>query len=294
MTSTDLPLASAAPAPGFRITPRIAAALIAMPALLYMLVVYALPLLMLFGASFQDADGLSVRGYRKILSDPYYLSVIWNSVQLGLITTAISLLVGYPAAWGLARLRGGLQVFGFALIFLPLTVSVIVKTFGLSIVMRRDGFINWFLMNTGITDAPIRLVFTEFSLYLGMVNVFIPYMILSLYSVFRMIDDRLFDAASSLGASPMYRLTHVLIPLSMPGIISGVSLVFSLSVAAYVTPSLLIGDSFMTMSAVMAKSFLNVRDFQLGSSMGVLLLMIAARVVVAASVASRKVNRSSK
>jgi len=290
-------LAPTLPSPakrGLRMTPAMAAAMMAVPALVYMVLVYALPLLLLLTSSFQDADGLTVRGYRKILTDPYYLQVIWNSVKLGLITTLIALVVGYPAAYGLSRLSGSWQVLCFALIFLPLTVSVIVKTFGMSILMRRDGIINWFLVNTGITSEPLRLVFTEFSLYFGMVNVFIPYMILSLYSVFRMIDGRLLDAASSLGASPLYRLTHVMIPLTMPGIIAGVSLVFSLSVAAYVTPSLLIGDSYMTMSAVMAKSYLNIRDFQMGSSMGVLLLIIAASVVIAASILSRRMNRGAK
>ena len=105
----------------------------------------------------------------------------------------------------------------FALIFLPLTVSIIVKTFGISIMMGRGGIINWLLVNLGFIERPIRLVFTEFNLYFGMVNVFLPFMILPLYSVMRMLDPRLTDAAASLGAGPVYTFTHVTLPLTHAG-----------------------------------------------------------------------------
>lgn len=283
-------LAPAAPAAGGstwrpKVEPMAA---LAVPGVGYMLVVFAAPLLVLLVSSLYGPDGLGFDGYRRILGDPYYHGVIWNSVRLGLGTTLIALVLGYPAAFALARARGYVQVLLFTLIFLPLTVSIIVKTFGLTLLFRRDGPVNWALMGLGFTDAPIRLVFTEFSLFVGMVNVFLPFMILPIYSVVRMIDGRLTDAAACLGASPVYRFTHVVLPLSLPGIIAGVSLTFSLAVAAYVTPSLLIGDRFMTMSRVMAKSYLNLRDFQLGSSMAVLLLLIAIAVILASAWLSQR------
>lgn len=275
-------LAAGAARPAFRLAVEPMAAL-ALPGVGYMLVVFAGPLLVLLVASLYGPDGLSVDGYRRILGDPYYHGVIWNSVKLGLGTTVLALILGYPAAFALARAKGYVQVLLFTLIFLPLTVSIIVKTFGLTLLFRRDGLINWGLQGLGITDGPIRLVFTEFSLFVGMVNVFLPFMILPIYSVVRMIDARLVDAAACLGAGPAYRFNHVILPLSLPGIIAGVSLTFSLAVSAYVTPSLLIGDRFMTMSRIMAKSYLNLRDFQLGSSMAVLLLGIAIVVILASA-----------
>ena len=139
-----------------------------------------------------------------MLGDPYYVGIIWNSIKLALITTLATLIIGYPAAFALARAKGILQVVLFALIFLPLTVSIIVKTFGISIMMGRSGIINWLLVNLGFVERPMRLVFTEFNLYFGMVNVFLPFMILPLYSVMRMLDTRLTDAAASLGAAPLY------------------------------------------------------------------------------------------
>lgn len=258
-------------------------AALALPGLLFMGLAFALPLARLIVESFTGPIGPTLAGYRKVLGDPYYVGIIWNSVKLALVTTTICLALGYPAAFALARAKGTAQVVLFALIFLPLTVSIIVKTFGISIMMGRSGIINWLLVNLGFIDRPMRLVFTEFNLYFGMVNVFLPFMILPLYSVMRMLDGRLTDAAASLGASPLYSFMHVTLPLTLPGVIAGVSLVFSISVAAYVTPGLLIGDRFMTMSQVMAKAYLNIRDFQLGASMAVIMLVIAVSVVLGAS-----------
>jgi hypothetical protein len=115
-----------------------------------------------------------------------------------------------------------------------------------------------------------------------MINVFLPFMVLPIFAVVRMLDPRLPDAAATLGASPWFSFRRVTLPLSLPGVVAGVSLVFSLSVAAYVTPSLLMGDRYMTMSMVMAKAFLNLRDWQLGAAMAAVLLAILLHNIMAA------------
>ncbi|MDB5373472.1 MAG: transporter permease, partial [Belnapia sp.] len=199
-------------------------------------------------------------------------------------------LLGYPAAFALSRARGYWQVVLYALVFLPLTDSIIVKSFGWGIVLRRDGILNWLLLNAGLVERPVRLIFTEGALYAGMINVFLPFMVLPIYSVVRMMDPRLPDAAATLGASPWFRFTRVTLPLSLPGVVAGCSLVFSLAVSAYVTPSLLMGDRYMTMSMVMAKAFLNLRDWQLGAAMAAVLLAVAACVVVGASLLQKRLG----
>lgn len=259
------------------------AAIMVVPGLIFMGLAFALPVFNLVTDSFRDASGLSLAGYRKVLGDPYYVGIIIDTLKLGLITTIGTLLLGYPAAYALSRTPPRLQVVLFALIFLPLTVSIIVKTFGLTIMMRRDGIINWLLVTLGFIERPIRLVFSEFALYFGMINVFLPFMLLPIYSVMRQLDPRLKDAATSLGAGPMMTFMKVTLPLTLPGIVAGASLVFSISVAAYVTPGLLIGDRYMTMSQVMAKAYLNIRDFNLGASMAVIMLVIAAIIVFAST-----------
>jgi len=265
-------------------------ALLALPGVGYLVIVFLAPLLLLLYASVRGPDGFSLDGYARVLGDPYYRGVIGASLQLALITTGGALLLGYPAAFALARARGTTQVVLFALIFLPLTVSIIVKSFGWGIVLRRDGILNWALLNLGLIERPVRMIFTEGALYAGMINVFLPFMVLPIYAVVRMLDPRLPDAAATLGASPWFRFTRVTLPLSLPGVVAGVSLVFSLSVAAYVTPSLLMGDRYMTMSMVMAKAFLNLRDWQLGAAMAAVLLVVALVVVVGAAALQRRLG----
>jgi putative spermidine/putrescine transport system permease protein len=266
--------------------------LLAAPALVYVALMFVLPLGLLLAKSLWGPDGFTLTGYRRVFGDPYYLQVIFDSLKLAFYTTFIALLAGYPAAFALARAKGTTQVILFALVFLPLTVSIIVKTFGLMMMFRREGMVNWFLVTFGIVDRPIRLVFTEFSLIVGMVNVFLPFMILPIYSVVRMLDPRLTDAAASLGAGPVRTFCKVTLPLTMPGIIAGASIVFSIAVAAYVTPGLLIGDRYMTMSQVMAKAFLNLRDFQLGATMASIMLVIALAIVFASSYLARSASRA--
>lgn len=264
--------------------------LLALPGIVFLGLAFLLPLALLLWSSIRGGEGFTLSGYWRVVGDEYYRGVILASLQLGLVTTFGALVLGYPAAFALARARGTWQVVLFALVFLPLTVSIIVKSFGWGIVLRRDGILNWAMINLGLIERPVRMIFTEGALYAGMINVFLPFMVLPIYSVVRMMDPRLPDAAATLGASPWFRFTRVTLPLSLPGVVAGVSLVFSLAVAAYVTPSLLMGDRYMTMSMVMAKAFLNLRDWQLGAAMAAVLLAVAAAVVVGASVLQRRLG----
>ncbi len=265
-------------------------AFLALPGLIFMALVFLGPLVLMLWSSIYGAEGFTVSGYARVLGDDYYIKVIGQTLQLALITTAGALILGYPAAFALARAKGWRQVVLFALVFLPLTVSIIVKSFGWGIVLRRDGILNWLMLNLGLIERPIRMIFTEFALYAGMINVFLPFMVLPIYSVVRMMDPRLPDAAATLGASPWFRFTRVTLPLSLPGVVAGVSIVFSLAVAAYVTPSLLMGDRYMTMSMVMAKAFLNLRDWQLGAAMAAVLLTLAVVVVIGAAILQRRLG----
>ena len=257
--------------------------LLAAPATLYMTVAFAIPLLLLLIGSFHSDTGFTVQTYVTFFSDPYSATLIWNTLRIALLTTLICFLVGYPAAFALAQSQGTLQSFLIAAMFLPLSLGVVVKTFGLTILLRSDGAINQLLMLLGLTSEPIRFIFTEKGLLLGIVNVFLPFMILPIFSVVKLLDPRLEDAATTLGAGPVQRFFKVTLPLTMPGIISGVALVFSLSIAAYVIPTLLVGDQFQTMSIAIARSYLFVRNEALGSTVSVILLGMAVLIVVASS-----------
>jgi len=250
--------------------------------------VFALPLLLLLGVSFVDANGFTLANYKRLLGTPYYLGVIWNSLRLGLLTTIIAFLISYPASFALARARGPLRSVLLATLFLPLAASVIVKAFAWTILLRSDGIVNETLMALGIIEDPIRMIFTETALIVGAVNIFLPFMILPIYAIVAQLDPRYAEAASTLGASPVVTFFRVILPLTLPGIIAGVALVFSLSVSAYVVPTLLIGEKYPTLATTIAKAYLLAREPGFGAAAGVVLLAIAIVVVTLSARLSRE------
>jgi putative spermidine/putrescine transport system permease protein len=259
------------------------ALLLALPATIYLGLVFAVPLVVLLVASLWGPDGLTLAGYQRFLFDPFSWQIVGNTLKLALLSTVWCLLLGYPAAFALAMARGWLQSLLIAALFLPLSLSVIVKAFGWTILLRSDGLVNRALLGIGVIDEPLHLIFTETGLLIGIVNIFLPFMVLPLFAVITTIDGRLRDAAATLGAGPAYRFLHVTLPLTMPGVIAGAALVFSLSISAYVIPSLLIGDRHQVLSTVIAKSFLFFRDAQRGATASIVLLVLAIAVVMASS-----------
>jgi putative spermidine/putrescine transport system permease protein len=257
--------------------------LLALPAIAALVVLYAVPLAHLIPQSFGVGAEYSLDAYRQILGASFGRSLIWNSLRLGLVTTGTTLILGYPAAFGLALSRGALRTFFLASLFLPLAASVIAKAFAWTILLRSHGVVNDALMALHLTNQPIRMIFTQTALYVGAANVFLPFMILPIYAVVAQIDPRLTEAAATLGARPASAFLRVVIPLSLPGVVAGVALVFSLSVSAYVVPNLLMGENYPTLASTIAKAFLLTRDPALGAAAGAILMAIGLFVVVASN-----------
>jgi len=273
---------SKAAAPRFA-TPRRdrrAALTLALPALIVLVFLYVAPLARLLSLSLHSEAGFSLEAYGRILGDSYGRSLVWNSLRLGLITTGVTLVVGYPAAFGLAFSKGALRSLFLASLFLPLAASVIAKAFAWTILLRSHGAVNDALLALHLTQKPIRMIFTQTSLIVGSANIFLPFMILPIYAVVAQIDPRLTEAAATLGAPPPQAFLRVVVPLSLPGVVAGVALVFSLSVSAYVVPTLLMGENYQTLANAIAKAFLLVRDPALGSAAGAILMAIGLAVVV--------------
>lgn len=261
---------------------------LALPAGAYALLLFALPLCLLLLGSLHGPDGWSLDAYAGFLGNAYSWQVIGRTLRLAVLTTAICLLVGYPAAFALARTRGWAQSLLVAALLLPLSLSVMVKAFGWTVLLRGNGMVNGLLTGLGLTDAPIRLLFTEAGLLIGITNIFLPFMILPIFSVVKQIDPRLTEAATTLGGGPLYGFLRVVAPLTAPGVVAGVTLVFSMSIAAYVIPNLLMGDTYQTLSTTIATSFLFLQDPRRGSVAGVVLLLLSLVVVVASVVLGRR------
>ncbi len=268
-------------------------ALLALPGLLYLGILFALPLVLLLLKSFQAPDGsLSIAGYTAFFSDPYNLSVLWRTLRVALLTTLLCLVLAYPTAFALARARGLAQTTLLIAMILPLSLGVIVKAFAWSIVLRSNGIVNQTLMGLGITDAPIRMLFTETALVFGAANIFLPFMVLPIYAVVRQLDPSLSGAAATLGAGPIRAFATVTLPLTLPGVIAGVAFVFSMVVSMYVIPSLIVGERLQNLPMMIARSFLFLRNEQLGSAIAVILLSIAVTVVFASALLLRRTERN--
>jgi putative spermidine/putrescine transport system permease protein len=266
---------------------------LAAPAVLYLGLVYAIPLVFLLARSVTGPDGFTLTLFVQFFSDPYSWRVISNTLRIGVLTTIVCLLIGYPVAIAMARATGFMQILLLTAIILPLSIGAVVKAFAWQIVLRRDGVVSQFLVGTGLWSEPQRLLFTEGGLVMGAANIFLPFMILPIYSVVKLIDPRLTEAGATLGASPIYRFRRILLPLTLPGIVSGIAFVFSLSVSMFVIPSLLIGDRFQTLSTLTGRSFLLMRNEALGSTTAVVLLVLAVSIVVFSSWLSKRLGSAS-
>ena len=256
---------------------------LAAPCLVVLVLLFLLPLLLLLGGSVTTPKGPSLAAYTRFLGDAYYRHVAWNSLRLAVLTTGFAFAIGYPAAFAIARARGVLRSLLLAMLFLPLAASVIVKAFAWTILLRGNGIVNFLLLTLGLVDHPQRMIFTDGALVVGSVNIFLPFMILPIYTVVAQIDPVLAEAAGTLGAPPLASFLRVILPLSMPGIVAGLALTFSLSVSAYVVPTLLMGENYPTLATTIYKAFLLAREPQFGSAAGVILLAIAIVVVAASS-----------
>lgn len=261
--------------------------LLALPAAIYMVIVFAIPVIVLVARGFMGADGFTLSNYTTFLTEPFNWVVIGNTLRVAFWTTVVCLVLGYPTALALARSKGAVQVAMLIAIILPLSVGVVVKTFAWQIVLRRDGIVAALLVATGVWDEPKLLLFTETGLVMGAANVFLPFMILPIYSVLKLADPNLQDVAATLGAPPVFRFFNVALPLAMPGIVGGVSIVFSLATSMYVIPSLLIGDRFQTLATLTGRAFLLMRNEALGATTATILLFLAVAIVACSALLSR-------
>jgi putative spermidine/putrescine transport system permease protein len=179
---------------------------------------------------------LTFDNYRQIVA-LYYLRLFGRTLQLGLASTAICVAFGYPLAYVLARARPRMQTLGLFLLIMPLMVSTVIRLFGWIVILGRKGLVNEALVAFGLD--PVKLLYTDTAVIIGLVNIFMPFMVLPLMAAIERIPLSLEEAAQNLGANWYQMFARTIMPLSLPGLVSGCLLVFSLSLSAFVTPALL-------------------------------------------------------
>lgn len=180
--------------------------------------------------------GLTAENYTKIF-DLYHLRLFGRTLRLGLITTVVCVVLGYPLAYWLARARPRLQTLGLFLLIMPLMVSAVIRVFGWIVILGRKGLVNQTLVALGLD--PVKLLYTETAVVIGLVNIFMPFMVLPLMAAIERIPRSLEEAARNLGANWWQTFRRTILPLSLPGLISGCLLVYAESISAFVTPALM-------------------------------------------------------
>jgi len=179
---------------------------------------------------------LTLDNCRTIL-DFYYVRLFGRTLRLGLITTAVCIALGYPLAYFLARALPRVQALCLFLLIMPLMVSAVIRVFGWIVILGRKGLVNQALVALGL--EPIKLLYSETAVVIGLVNIFVPFMVLPIMASIERIPLSLEEAAQNLGANWYQMFRRTILPLSLPGLISGCLLVFSLSISAFVTPALI-------------------------------------------------------
>ncbi len=225
------------------------------PALLFLLILFAWPVLRLMALS---VEGGTLAPYEKALTDGLYVQVLINTAIIAAYCSAICLVLGYPVAYLLANLREPWATIGIAFVLLPFWTSILVRTYAWMVLLGRNGVINRFLLETGIVATPLPLLNNMTGVLIGMVHVLLPYMIFPLYAVMRRVDPGLMSAAEGLGAPGWQIFRRVYLPLTLPGVLAGVTLVYILSIGFFITPALL-GGGKVIMIAVLIES--QVRQF---------------------------------
>ena len=226
--------------------------LLVAPLIAYMLVFYALPVLAMLLRSLDDPHW-SIANYRQLTHDSVFFEVFGTTLRTAFIVTVGTLLLGFPVALALTRLRRGPAALVLVLVLLPFWTSVLVRSYAWMVLLGRHGLINEALRAAGLIDTPLKLLNTSFAVYIAMIHILLPYMILPIASVLRQIDPALARAAAGLGATPIGAFRQVILPLSMPGVAVGVLLVFVLSLGFYITPMLVGGPRDMMLSMLIAQ-----------------------------------------
>lgn len=249
-----------------------------LPAFIFLIVFFLVPMLYIFYLSFMISDdmGETLRygfgNYLRFFSEAYYTEALWTTIRVSFYTTLVSLLLAYPLAMFLARSSPKVRGIMTLLIVSPLLVSIVVRNFGLYLILIPNGIINQILLYFHVIKEPMKLLFTESGVVIGLSNAYLPFMVLSIATSLYNIDPSLLRASAILGASPWRSFYRVTLPLSLPGIVAGVVLVFSMSMSAYVTPALLGGANVPMLPVVAYDEILNLLRWTYGSALSYILL----------------------
>ncbi|MBB5496854.1 ABC transporter permease [Paraburkholderia sp. MM5384-R2] len=258
-----------------------AGGLLATPAVLVVLFVIVLPGVQLVRYSFNHFDSVqmmqaafTLENYVQFLTDPYYHAVLWTTIKVAALCTALSLVLGFPVAYVLAKTQSRFKSQLVMLLVFPLLVGNVVRAAGWMVMLGNAGFVNAMLMALGLVDQPVRLLYTPFAVVAGTTAVVLPYMILTLQSVLEGLDFSIEEAARNLGASFAQTLARVVLPIAAPGVAAGTMLVFILCMNAYATPVLLGGTGITMMTPAIYDQIAKANNWPFGAVLSIVSMVV--------------------
>lgn len=261
--------------PGWRGRP----GLLVVFALAFCVAVYLFPLARLFGWAFRDQGGHWTLAHAlRLAGDDAYHQAFVNTFEIAAVSTLACLALGYPLAYLMATTGPRARAVLIACVLVPFWTSVLARSLAWIILLGRQGLVNQWLVGAGLLDRPVPMLFNALGVQIGMVHVLLPFVVLPVYAVLVRIDPGLPAAARSLGASPMRAFLAVTLPLSLPGVIAGASLVFILAIGFYITPALLGGPGDVTVAALIEMMVRDLLDWSFGAVLGVVLLAFVGAV----------------
>ena len=243
------------------------------PALLTVVILLIVPLLWLAWQSIRQDGGFTLVHYERFFTDPVYWMTFLQTFRIAFVVTFATVLLGYPVAYVAAGLpqKWGMAV--LALVLLPFWTSVLVRAYSWLILLQRTGIVNSTLQGLGLTSGPLPLVNNEFGTVIATIHILLPFMVLPLYATMKKIPPELTMAGASLGGSPLHVFWRVFLPLSLPGMIAGMVLVFVLTLGFYITPELLGGGRTYMVSMLVARNIDVYNEWGAASSISVVLML---------------------
>ncbi|MCG3209977.1 MAG: Spermidine/putrescine transport system permease protein PotB [Anaerolineae bacterium] len=256
-------------------------ALLLSPAAFWLLLFFVAPLVIVLVVSFSKRSLLGVvdytfnlDNYLRVVTTPIYLKILWKSLWLAILNTAICLAIAYPFAFYIARQTPRRQNILIFLVMVPFWTNFLVRTYALIFILRDSGLINNILVGLGVISQPLQIMFTESAVMIGLVYGYLPFAVLPLYASIEQLDFNFVQAAQDLGANNVKVFLRVILPLTMPGVVAAAIITFIPTLGAYVTPDLMGGGNTFLIGNLLQQQFMTVRDWPFGSALGIILMVM--------------------
>jgi putative spermidine/putrescine transport system permease protein len=259
------------------------------PAMTAVVLFLLVPVIITIAATFGEPKGM-FSPYVAFFTSGFRRTVLYRTIEVALVTTAISLVVGFIAAYVIAQMPGRAKSLMIIAAVFPLLTGVVVRSFAWLIILGKNGILNTMLLSVGVISEPFSMLYTEGSVIVAMVYLFVPLMILTLVGVLEGIPQDLIQAATSLGATPAATFRQVILPLATPGLIVGAVLVFTGSFTSYATPQLLGGEKQMMMGTFLYQRAMVTFDWVGASTIAAIMVVVTIGIVAIMSRIARRLN----